>query len=271
MRTVKITDDFDIDKIAHSGQCFRVKQLDNRVWRFIADNKILLMRSLGKGVYEVSADVKEWNGFWYDYFDLDRNYSVIRSAAKGRSAFVDEALEFGKGLRVLRQDPWEMLVTFIISQRKSIPAITSAVEALCEAFGEPIRTRLGMLYAFPLPEVLAAARDEDLAVCGLGYRLPYVRSAAEMVSSGELDLLNMSDLEDEKLFAELQRVHGVGKKVANCVCLFGYSRASMVPVDVWIARAIDEECGGVDPFADFGDDAGIIQQYVFYYMTNRKK
>ena len=144
------------------------------------------------------------------------------------------------------------------------------MEALCESFGEPLWTERGLRYAFPIPEVLAAASDEDLAACGLGYRVSYVRSAAELASSGELDLSLLYALDDRALFSELQRVQGVGKKVANCVCLFGYGRSSMVPVDVWIGRAI-EECGVEDLFDQFGEDAGIIQQYVFYYMTNRDK
>lgn len=288
---VDIHDDFSLKKIAKSGQCFRVTEQGGGWWRFIATDKAMFMRKLddaespdgaefgapfGAGEYETTADADTWAQFWKPYFDMDRNYAAIRAECFGKSGFVDEAMRFGAGLRVLNQDAWEMLVTFIISQRKSIPAISSAVAALSEMFGEPIHIdcpegckRVG-LYSFPTPESLASASDEQLKKCSLGYRVGYVRDAARMVVSGELDLDELAGMQDDDLFCELQRVHGVGKKVANCVCLFGYGRSQMVPVDVWIQRAIDEDCNGCDPFAQYGADAGIMQQYVFYYMTQRK-
>lgn len=297
MHTVVIEDDFSLEKIARSGQCFRVREVGNGWWRFIAGDKALFMRlsqPFDAGEFEISATDAEWTGFWHDYFDMGRNYRSIRQSCKGYSEFVDDAMRFGAGLRVLNQDPWEMLITFIISQRKSIPAISRAVEEISKHFGRSINVKLPTscdaepdpadqtsisiasgspsvepLFAFPTPEAIVAASDDELKACGLGYRVPYVRSAAEMVASGELDLDAIALLSDDELFCELQRVHGVGKKVANCICLFGYGRSQMVPVDVWIERAINEECAGRDPFAQFGPNAGIMQQYVFYYMTNR--
>ncbi|WP_165062541.1 DNA-3-methyladenine glycosylase [Adlercreutzia sp. ZJ154] len=280
MHKVVIQDDFSLAKIARSGQCFRVHEVDAGWWRFIAQDRVLYIRRTEQpqqysfekpyaaGVYEVSVPQKEWDEFWHEYFDMERNYCAIRQTCDGHSEFVDTAMRFGAGLRVLNQDPWEMLVTFIISQRKSIPAISRAVEELSKRFGRPI-CDTEPLFAFPTSAAIAAASDDDLKACGLGYRVSYVRSAATMVESGELDLAALADFSDEDLFAELQRVHGVGKKVANCVCLFGYGRSQMVPVDVWIERAINDECAGCDPFAQFGANAGIMQQYVFYYMTNR--
>lgn len=186
-----------------------------------------------------------------------------------------KAMECGCGLRVLHQDPWEMLVTFIISQRKNIPAISGAVELLARRYGHAIRSgrekpcSMEPPYSFPTAEELECASETDLRDCGLGYRAAYVRDAVEKVLSGELDLGAAAAYEDEKLFQELMKVHGVGKKVADCVCLFGYSRSSRAPVDVWIARAIQEECQGRNPFPDYGEDAGIIQQYIFYYQKHR--
>lgn len=277
MHAVLIDDDFDLSKIAWSGQCFRAGAIDDAgTYHFIAGDRVLELHQLestgeyGAGKYEVSCDAEEWEGFWHRYFDLDRNYKAIRESAYGRNEFVDRCIDCGAGLRVLNQQPWEMLVTFIISQRKSMPAIASAVEALCTRFGKPIPGHENA-HAFPAPETLAAAEETDLKTCSLGYRVSYVRSAAQMVAAGEIQLQELAELSDEELFEELQRIHGVGKKVANCVCLFGYGRCSMVPVDVWIERAINEDCAGVDPFAQFGANAGIIQQYVFYYMTHRKQ
>lgn len=278
---VHIEDDFDMEKIRTSGQCFRIARLDDGAYRAIAGDKVLYMRKAGSACadeaveggtqWEVSCTPEEWGSFWSAYFDLGRDYSAVRKACEGRNAFVDEAMAYGRGLRILAQDPWEMLITFIVSQRKNMPAIASAVEQLAQRFGSPVETERGTVYAFPTPEQLAAASEDDLRACSLGYRAPYIAETTRQVLSGELDLRSLAEADDAALFEGLQKACGVGAKVANCVCLFGYGRTSQVPVDVWIARAIDEECGGVDPFAQFGEDAGIMQQYVFYYMTDRRK
>ncbi len=165
-----------------------------------------------------------------------------------------------------------MLISFIISQRKSIPAISTAVESLCEKFGDLLgEDAEGKIYSFPTPERMSLATAEDFKACGLGYRAPYVSDAVEKVLSGDLDLEKIAGYDDEALFEELIKVHGVGKKVANCVLLFAYSRCSRVPVDVWISRAIEEEFGGENIFPVFGENGGIIQQYIFYYEKNYVK
>lgn len=285
---VEIQDDLDLEKIRISGQCFRVSQLGNGLFRLIAGDKVLMIKELGYGKFEVSCSTSEWESFWKSYFDFDRDYSDIRKRCYGKNGFIDEAMDYGRGLRILSQDAWEMLITFIISQRKNMPAIASAVERICNRFGDVIDVendpslmefarKYGCedavfgLHAFPTPGQLASASEQDLRDCSLGYRAPYILETARQVVSGELDLDACSELSDEALFEELQKAHGVGAKVANCVCLFGFARTSQVPIDVWIARAIDEECEGVDPFAQYGEDAGIMQQYVFFFMTDRNR
>jgi N-glycosylase/DNA lyase len=164
-----------------------------------------------------------------------------------------------------------MLITFIISQRKNIPAISKAVDTLAQKFGGKIMTGYETVSVFPTPEELCLAQTEELNSCGLGYRAAYVKDATEKVKTRALDLTELASRQDNDLFEELMKIHGVGKKVANCVCLFGYGRTARVPVDVWIARAIQEECHGESPFADLGEEAGIIQQYVFYYERNYRR
>ena len=266
---VTISDDFSMEKIMESGQCFRVRRFSDGAYRFITGARAIYLRALGEGRYEVSCTSEEWDEVWAPYFDLGRNYAALRARAGGKHPFVDEAMERGTGLRILRQDPWETLLTFILSQRKSIPAIASGVEALAERWGAPLRTERETLFTFPTPEALAEATEGELRACALGYRAPYVLDAARRVGRGTLDLAALEGLEDEALFRALQSVRGVGKKVAECVCLFGYGRLRRVPVDVWIERAIREECGGCEPFSAYGADAGVMQQYVFYAMRRR--
>lgn len=262
---VEIEDDFELDKIASCGQCFRARFFEDGTCRFITGEHVVYMRKLREGRFLVRCGRGAWERVWTEYFDLSRNYRAVRENAMGKNAFVDRAAECGRGIRVLRQDPWEMLVTFIISQRKNIPAISKAVEHLARKYGREIATGRESVHAFPTPEALCGASAEELGACGLGYRTAYVRDAAERVRSGALDLRAAGGYGDEELFAELLKVRGVGRKVADCVCLFGYGRTARVPVDVWISRAIEIECGGQSPFKGFGADAGIIQQYVFYY------
>ena len=268
MMQINIHDDFDLHKIASCGQCFRAKALDDGRFRFITGDHVLYIGSAGEDTFLVSCGVDEWNGVWAPYFDISRSYRELRADRYRKHEFVQRAMDCGCGLRILRQDPWEMLVTFIISQRKSIPAIARSVEALAEKFGHPIETEYERVYSFPTPEEMRDATEEELAGCGLGYRTPYVRDALRRVVSGELDLDSIAEYGDEELFQELQSVYGVGRKVADCVCLFGYGRVSRAPIDVWISRAIREECGGENPFPLFEGDAGIIQQYIFYYEKN---
>lgn len=157
-----------------------------------------------------------------------------------------------------------MLVSFIISQRRSIPAIRTAVEALSRKFGTAIDTPEGQAYAFPTPAQLAAALPEELAACGLGYRVPYVQDAARRVADGTTDLAALGGLGDEELQQTLRAVRGVGVKVAACTALFGYHRLAVLPVDVWMERVLRVEYGGELP-QRYRSCAGVLQQYMFYY------
>ena len=269
MMIVQIEDDLDLSKIAESGQCFRAVSTAGR-FRFITGEKVLYIEPLGEGRYAAECSEGEWRQVWEPYFDLPRNYAAVRQSVSG-DAFLQAAAASGQGVRVLRQDPWEMLVTLIISQRKSIPAIQKAVEALCTTFGAPLQTAHETLCSFPAPQALEAAGTDGLKSCGLGYRVPYVQDAARQVCSGALDLAGLAGKDDEELLTELKKVRGVGDKVANCVMLFAYGRTARVPVDVWIQRIIRERYAGKDPFVPYGQNAGIMQQYAFYYVQHHKE
>lgn len=263
--TVQIRDDFDPDKILESGQCFRPRKQAEGWYRFVSGRQLLYLRPLRSGTYTVRCEPGAWETFWHGYFDLGRSYAALRGKLDSRDDFLQRAMEYGRGIRVLRQDEWEMLVSFIISQRKSIPAIRRAVELLSERFGERLGSDSeGPVYAFPTAEALCCAGEQALQECGLGYRTRYVLHAAQQAAEGTLDLKKLASLPDEALFARLMELDGVGKKVANCVCLFGYGRVGRVPVDVWIERLIRDEFAGQDPFPQFGLEAGIVQQYLFF-------
>ena len=267
---VAIQDDFDLDKIIESGQCFRPQKLSDGRYRFLSGSALLYLTPLGDGQYDAA-----WYGsdreYWADYFDLGRNYAALRCSLAGQSSYLDKSLDFGQGIRILHQDPWEMLITFLISQRKSIPAIRTAVEHLARCCGEPLSAEGDEVFLFPTPQQLCGLSEAQLMGCGLGYRTRYIQNAAAQASSGTLDLGALAVLPDDALFSRLLELDGVGKKVANCVCLFGYGRTAMAPIDVWIQRLIDEEFGGRDPFPSYDQQAGIVQQYLFYYKRSTSR
>lgn len=192
--TVTIPGDFDLQKIAASGQAFRIAQTPQG-WRFLAGDKLLYLQPGSGDTYTASCTPEEWQGFWHRYFDLNRNYAAIRAAVPKQDAYLCAAARAGAGIRILRQDAWEMLVTFIISQRKNIPAIQACVETLCTRYGAPLLQPGGnVLYAFPTAQALAAAGEQALRDCALGYRAPYVLAAAQAVAAGALDLAALETL-----------------------------------------------------------------------------
>ena len=257
--------EFDLAGIAESGQCFRMTAAADGSVQLVALGRWLSIRPLGGDQYEISCSPEEWEVVWRDYFDLDTDYAPFRALALKKDGFLQRAAEYGAGLRILRQQPFEMLISFIISQRKSIPAIRGCVEALCRRYGRalPCGAR-----GFPSPERLARATEADLRSCGLGYRAPYVLASARMVAAGQADLAAWEALPDDALLEALLGFPGVGVKVASCVMLFAYHRFSAAPVDVWIQKVIDEEYGGASPFPGWGELAGWYQQVLFYYRQH---
>lgn len=208
---VAIQDDFDLDKIIESGQCFRPQKLSDGRYRFLSGGALLYLTPLGDGQYDAA-----WYGsdreYWADYFDLGRNYAALRCSLAGQSSYLDKSLDFGQGIRVLHQDPWEMLITFLISQRKSIPAIRTAVEHLARCCGEPLSAEGDEVFLFPTPQQLCGLSEAQLMGCGLGYRTRYIQNAAAQASSGTLDLGALAALPDDALFSRLLELDGVGKR-----------------------------------------------------------
>ena len=185
---LQIDDDFDLRKIMDSGQCFRWEQLDRHTYRIPYLDQRLYVTDLGGGAFELSCG-DEQLALWRDYFDLAEDYRAIRAIPDPvKDPFLTRAAEAEKGIRILRQDPWEVTVSFIISQNRNIPAIRRSVELLCAAAGQKrIDGRGEAFHAFPTPEEILALSDADLSECRLGYRCRYVRAAARAVSGGELD------------------------------------------------------------------------------------
>ena len=242
---IHITDDFDPDRIAQSGQCFRWEKMEGETWRIIAGGACLYLTPLGDDLYEFDCTEDEYENFWRQYFDLQENYQNIRARIDYKEdPFLWQAAEQEKGIRILRQDPWEMLITFIISQNRNIPAIRNSVELLAARCGDKRTDSRGEdFYAFPEPSALAALPESDLKSCKLGYRCKYVHAAAEAVSSGDIDLLSLLAADE--------------------------ASTNAFPVDVWIRRVLDEQYPNGYPDEKYAPYNGIYQQYMFAYYRHK--
>ncbi len=274
---ITITDDFDLKKIADSGQCFRFNEVpgdlnsDHKRYSVAAGSRHVFVKELGQNRYDFDCSEDEFETFWKRYFDLDLSYSEIRGKiSKKQDPYLFAASEYGKGIRILRQDPWEMLISFIISQRKNIPAIKASIEKLCALAGDVICEDevCGKIYSFPAPEKLSALSMEQLSGCSLGYRDKYVHQAALDVASGAVDLEAWRELDDDGLMENLLKLFGVGVKVANCEILFGYHRLDAFPKDVWINRVLDTRYPDGFLFDDYAPYNGVMQQYLFFYSRS---
>ena len=242
--------------------------IDDNLCSIVVDNEVLFIKTLGHDLYEFSCDKKRFNKFYNDYFDLDMDYKKINRIVNKDDLFLKNCIKYGDGLRILKQDPFETVISFIISQRKSIPAIKTSIERICKLCGNKIDTEHGVFYSFPTPKALYDNRAK-LGSCGLGYRKDYVINASKAVLFNELDLDKLYKLDNEELKERLLSLKGVGEKVATCIMLFAYSRYDVCPVDIWIQRVLNQKYKGAFP-EHYKKYAGIIQQYWFYYAKEHK-
>ncbi len=269
-REIKICpeDDFSAKKIFECGQCFRWNENPDGSYTGVALGRAARVREDGDSVY-ITCTKAEFESVWRDYFDFGANYTERR-----RRCAVDDymlaASEYGKGIRLLNQDRWETLCSFIISQCNNIPRIKKIVETLSGLYGERIEFEGGEYRSFPSAERVASLSERDLDPLRCGYRAPYILNAAREVAEGRLNLEELSRKEYPEAKRRLMELPGIGEKVANCVVLFSLRMPRAFPIDVWIKKALSEHYpGGFDPSV-FGDDAGLAQQYMFYYQRDRK-
>lgn len=268
---INIADDFNLQAIANSGQAFRAKEIDNDIYRFIIRNHILYINELSSGKFNISCPNEEWHSIWEPYFDLNRKYESFRDSIFPKDKFLLKTYDYSKGIRILKQDPWETLISFILSQRKSIEETKITVESLASTFGKSIITPYETIHLFPSAIEISKASTKELEKCKLGYRLSYIQDAIQKVMSGIVNLRLVECYSDVNLIKTLMQIKGVGCKIASCVGLFSYGRTGLIPTDTWIKKVIDKRYGGNDPLPSYGEIAGIMQQYIFYYAINHKE
>lgn len=249
----------DISLIFDCGQAFRFDKRADGAWCGVASGKYIEIHQYENSIKIIGADEDDFKNIWYDYFDFSTDYDKILKTFRGDALLENSAAE-NYGIRVLKQEKWETLCSFIISQNNNIPRIKGIIKRLCENFGEPT----GDDFTFPEAEKIAVLSAEELAPLRAGFRNKYILDAAQKVASGEVNLAALEELPTELAAAELMKIKGVGKKVAECVMLFAYGRKDAFPIDVWVKRVMSLYPDGLPeqvlPYR------GVAQQYLFHYI-----
>ncbi len=260
--SLSVADTFDC------GQCFRFEKREGYV-DGVAYGRYIRIYQTDDKITLCGCDSADYANIWRSFIALDEDYDAVkRDIGEHFGVYGDtifSAMERAGGIRILRQEPWEALCSFIISQNNNIPRIKKIIRALSEKYGEAFSAFGETYYAFPTPEALSVTGEDELKNCGTGFRARYILDAAKKVSSGEIDFSVIQSAGDEEAAKYLMTICGVGAKVAACTLLYGFHRTAAFPIDVWIKRVLDKYYpDGID-ISSLGAYAGIAQQYLFYY------
>ncbi|WP_304406556.1 DNA-3-methyladenine glycosylase [uncultured Clostridium sp.] len=279
--------DFNIKQILECGQCFRWERITDTNYIVVAYRRVIEIIQEGSTVTILNTNINDFNEIWKDYFDLNVNYEEVK-VELSKDELLKKSVEFGYGIRILNQDPFEILISFIISARNSIPSIMKTIKKISERWGDKIEYNGNIYYAFPTPNQLKDVTLEEIKETGASFRSKYivdtiskVNAVIEAKSNGTLDeelkqfdLDYIKSLPVDECHKALQNFMGVGAKVADCIMLFSMGKHSAFPVDVWIKRAMihfylapDVSLNKIRVFGreKFGELAGLAQQYLFYY------
>lgn len=246
------------------GQAFRWEPLGDGLFRAVAFKKETTVKRTENGLLFINTPKEDVENIWADYFDLHTDHKTVLECLR-QDNFIDSQYQRFGTLRILNQDPFETLCSFIISSCNNIPRIKGIIKRLSEGFGEKTENS----FSFPSPEVLAVKTEDDLAFLKAGYRVPYILDAARHVAEGETDLEAIKKMSEEDARKELMKIKGVGKKVADCTMLFSLGFKDVYPVDRHIERATAEIYpDGLPSF--FTPHSGLAQQYIFLSRISEK-
>ncbi|MBR6401172.1 MAG: DNA-3-methyladenine glycosylase 2 family protein [Firmicutes bacterium] len=271
------TNDFNITEILECGQCFRFTRSDEGTYRIIALDRVLDIRQTADKIIFSPCTAADFDSLWYNYFDLGTDYKKIKEIISKDDPVMQKAVEYAGGIRLLNQEPFETLISFIISQNNNIPRIKGIISRLSKAYGRAFDENDSF---FPDLAALANVKNEDYMSLGTGFRAKYLCDCTKKLLNKEIDLSALSDMSAEDAKKELLKIKGVGPKVADCVLLFSLGKRDMYPVDVWVKRVTellyfdgkDTPKEEISAFAakKWGKYAGYAQQYLFYYARSEK-
>ena len=267
---------FEPVHIFECGQCFRWNKEEDGSYTGVIKNGVINVKKIGNDVNFTGVCDENIKQICGEYFNLQTNYEAIKEKLSNTDRYLKNSIEYGNGIRILKQDLWETLLSFIISANNNIPRIKTIIERIAKKYGNRIEYRNKMYYTFPTPEMLQNASIDDFRGLGLGFRDVRIYETVQRTLKGEIDLEKLKQEENtEVLRKKLLEIPGVGPKVADCVMLFALNRFDVFPVDVWVKRVISElyfnkkeqTPNVIHEFAEkqYGNLAGLAQQYLFYW------
>ncbi len=274
-------DSFCISDTLECGQCFRYERLGEEDYRLAAFGRMIRLKREHDSIVFYRVSEKDFREIWIPYFDLDRDYGKMKAYLSNADSILAEAIGFAPGIRVLRQDFFECLLTFILSQNSNIPKIKRAVENISSRYGEYIGEAEGKpYYSFPAVSSLKDVTEEDFREMKAGFRAKYLVDAVQKIANGDISLEELNKLDTAAAKEKLMTIKGVGPKVSDCVLLFSLGRAEAFPADVWVKRVMsyfyfqnkDTPLKEIQDKAKngFGEYAGFAQQYLFHYARSLK-
>ena len=272
---IKDCADFHPGQTFDCGQCFRFQAREDGSYQGVAFGTLAVFRGKENGIWIENVGWDDFQAHWHNFLDLDRDYAAIKESL-GIDPVMREAIAYGSGIRILRQEFFECLISFILSQQNNIPKIKKAVEGIARRFGTRKEYRGKSYYTFPSARQLEGVEREDLAFLKIGYRDKYILDAVHKVLSGEIDAEQIQNLPYPQAKERLMRINGVGQKVADCVLLFSLGRFDAFPADTWIKKAmlalygVEEDKIPAYSREQFGAYSGFAQQYIFYYARSKK-
>lgn len=265
--------DFNITHIFECGQCFRWNREDDGSYTGVVKNKVINVLQQENTVEFNNINTDDFD-IIKNYFDFDTDYETIKNTLN-TDEIMAEAIKFGEGIRILNQEEWETMVSFMISANNRIPMIKKVIENLSISFGDYIGNYRGKEYfSFPTAERLSAAPVERILECKTGFRAPRIKAAATRFLTEKDKIYNIKNMSYDEGLAYLKTYKGIGDKVANCILLFSMRHIDTFPVDVWVRRVMqtlyvskDTKDADIRKFAEnkFGKYSGFAQQYLFYY------
>ncbi len=257
---------FELADIFDCGQCFRFNKKENGTYYGVAFGKYIEICKVGNNVILKNVTPEEYDNVWYYFFDMAFDYSACVNEFPDDKT-LQTAAKFAQGVRILHQEHWETLCSFIISQNNNIPRIKKIIETLCRELGDEIYTdEFGnKFYSFPSPERIIEAGEQRIFDMKTGFRAKYILDAAKKVASGEVSFAEIETASTDEALEMLCKICGVGPKVASCVLLFSFGKYDCFPIDVWVKKILEKYYPDFKGKEYFGKYAGIAQQYLFYY------
>lgn len=276
LEVIQSVSDFSLSETLECGQCFRFYKVNPEEYMVLSGEKCVRILQKQNQLFFYGASQEEVEFFWNDYFDFSRNYGELKQNLAEKDEIMGEAVGFAPGIRILRQEFFECLISFILSQNNHIPRIKGIIEKISKEYGTPLGNEV---YGFPTSKQLLQVSEDDFRKLGTGFRAKYIVDAVKKVEEGKISQEDLSKLSTEGLREQLVTIHGVGRKIADCVLLFSFGRYEVFPIDVWVKRIMSEcyfekkdvPIAKIFELAEekYGEYAGFAQQYLFYYARQK--